>query len=75
MAGDDYDDDDFETDDDELDSAIDSFLGIDEKEDEDNVTSIRAYRQSARRRIEDYMERRRLREEDIDYDFELEEAE
>jgi hypothetical protein len=75
MAGDDYDDDDFETGGDELDSAIDSFLGIDEKEEEDNVTSIRAYRQSARRRIEDYMERRRLREEDIDYDFELEEAE
>ena len=75
MAGDDYDDDTFESDDNELDSAIDSFLGVDEGEEEDNVTSISAYKQSARRRIEDYMERRRLREEDIDYDFELEEAE
>jgi hypothetical protein len=67
MASDEYEDDDVIDSDDDIENALNLILGVDADTQDSGQTSRKKL--SARTRIEDYMERRRLLEDGIDIDF------
>lgn len=68
MASDEYEDDEvIDSDDDDIENALNLILGVDADTEDSGQTGRKKL--SARTRIEDYMERRRLLEDGIDIDF------